>query len=69
MSKVKLSPKFQVVIPQLVREKLDLKPGEQIVVIEKEGIIHLIPLKPIKQMRGFAKGTDTQAIRDEEDRF
>jgi AbrB family looped-hinge helix DNA binding protein len=69
MSKVKLSPKFQVVIPQLVREKLDLKPGEQIVVIEKEGIIHLIPLKPIKQMRGFAKGTDTQTIRDEEDRF
>jgi AbrB family looped-hinge helix DNA binding protein len=69
MSKVKLSPKFQVVIPQLVREKLDLKPGEQIVVIEKEGIIHLIPLKPIKQMRGFAKGIDTQAIRDEEDRF
>ncbi len=69
MSKVKLSPKFQVVIPQLVREKLDLKPGEQIVVIEKDGIIHLIPLKPIKQMRGFAKGADTQAIRDEEDRF
>jgi AbrB family looped-hinge helix DNA binding protein len=69
MSKVKLSPKFQVVIPQSVREKLDLKPGEQIVVIEKEGIIHLIPLKPIKQMRGFAKGTDTQTIRDEEDRL
>ena len=69
MSKVKLSPKFQVVIPQLVREKLNLKPGEQIVVIEKEGIIHLIPLKPIKQMRGFAKGTDTQTIRDEEDRL
>ena len=69
MSKVKLSPKFQVVIPKLVREKLDLKPGEQIVVIEKEGIIHLITLKPIKQMHGFVKGTDTQAIRDEEDRF
>jgi AbrB family looped-hinge helix DNA binding protein len=69
MSKVKLSPKFQVVIPQSVREKLNLKPGEQIVVIEKEGIIHLIPLKPIKQMRGFAKGTDTKAIREEEDRF
>ena len=69
VSKVKLSPKFQVVIPQLVRKKLDLKPGEQIVVIEKEGIIHLIPLKPIKQMRGFAKDADTKAIREEEDRI
>lgn len=69
MSKVKLSPKYQVVIPQEVREKLDLKPGEQIVVIEKDGVIHLIPQKPIRQMRGFIKGVDTQGIRDEEDRF
>jgi AbrB family looped-hinge helix DNA binding protein len=56
-------------MPQLVRERFDLKSGEQIVFIEKEGIIHLVPLKPIKQMRGIAKGTDTKAIRDEEDRF
>ena len=69
MSKVRLSSKFQIVIPREVREKLNLKAGEQIVIIEKAGIIHLVPQKPIKQMRGFVKGGDTQNIRDEEDRF
>jgi AbrB family looped-hinge helix DNA binding protein len=69
MSKVKLSSKFQIVIPREVREKLNLKAGEQMVIIEKAGIIYLVPQKPIKQMRGFVKGGDTQNIRDEEDRF
>jgi AbrB family looped-hinge helix DNA binding protein len=67
--KVKLSSKFQVVIPREVREKLNLKPGEEIVMIEKSGVIRLVPQKPIKQMRGFVKGGDTQNIREEEDRF
>ena len=69
MGTVKLSPKFQVVIPRDAREKLDLKPGQQIVVIEKDGGLHLIPQKPIKETRGFVKGTDTSKLRDEEDRF
>jgi len=69
MGVVTLSPKFQVVIPRDVREKLDLKPGQKIVVIEKDGVLHLIPQKPIKEMRGFAKGIDTSKLRDEEDRF
>ena len=69
MAKVKLSSKFQIVIPREVREKLNLKPGEEIVMIENAGVIHLIPQKPIKQMRGFVKGGDTQNIREEEDRF
>jgi len=69
MGIVILSSKFQVVIPQDVREKLDLKPGQKIVVIEKDGVVHLIPQKPIKEMRGFVKGIDTRKLRDEEDRF
>jgi len=69
MAKVKLSSKFQVVIPREVREKLNLKPGEEIVMIENAGVIHLVPQKPIKQMRGFVKGGDTQNIREEEDRL
>ena len=69
MAKVKLSSKFQIVIPAEIREKMDLKAGEEIIMIEKSGVIHLVPQKPIKQMRGFIKGADTQNIRDEEDRF
>jgi AbrB family looped-hinge helix DNA binding protein len=69
LAKVKLSPKFQIVIPAEIREKMDLKAGEELVMIEKAGVIHLVPQKPIKQMRGFIKGGDTKNIREEEDRF
>jgi len=69
MGIVTLSSKFQVVIPQDVRKKLDLKPGQKIVVIEKDGVLHLIPQRPIKEMRGFIKGTNTRKLRDEEDRI
>jgi len=66
---VTISSKFQVVIPQDVRTKLDLKPGQKIVVVEKDGVVHLIPQRPIREMRGFVKGLDAQDLRDEEDRF
>jgi len=69
MGVVTLSSKFQVVIPQDVREKLGLKPGQKIVVIEKDGVVHLIPQRPVREMRGFVKGVDTRKLRDEEDRF
>lgn len=69
MGVVKLSPKFQVVIPRDVRERLDLKPGQKIVVIEKGGVLHLIPQRPVRELKGFVKGVDTSGLRDEEDRF
>jgi AbrB family looped-hinge helix DNA binding protein len=66
---VKVSSKYQIVIPRDVRERIELKPGQDVVIIEKDGVIHVIPLKPMKEMRGFAKGIDTTNLRDEEDRF
>ncbi len=69
MATVTVSSKFQVVIPQEVRTKLRLRPGQKVVVIEKDGIVHLIPLRPIKEMRGFASGVTTSDIRDEADRI
>ena len=69
MGVVILSSKFQVAIPRDIREKLNLIPGQKIVVIEKDGVLHLIPQKPMKEMRGFVKDINTQDIRDEEDRL
>jgi AbrB family looped-hinge helix DNA binding protein len=66
---VKVSAKYQIVIPQDVRERIELKPGQEVVIIEKDGVIHVIPQKPIREMRGFVKGIDTSQLRDEEDRF
>ena len=69
MTTVKVSSKYQIVIPRDIRERIELKSGQDVVIIEKDGVIHVIPLKPIKEMRGFAKGIDTTNLRDEEDRF
>jgi AbrB family looped-hinge helix DNA binding protein len=66
---VTVSSKYQIVIPEDVREKMALKPGQKVVVIEKDGVVHLIPQKSIKELRGFVKGVDTSKLRSEEDRL
>ena len=44
---------------------MKLQPGQKVVVIEKDGVVHLVPLKPIKRTRGLAKGIDIRGIREE----
>ncbi len=64
MQTVTISPKFQVVIPKKIRERLQLTPGQKVQAIVYEGRIELIPLRPMKEMRGFLKGIDTDVERD-----
>jgi len=66
MATVKVSPKFQVVIPKHVREAMGLKPGHRLVVFRFENRIELVPAEPIKKLRGFARGIDTDVPRDGE---
>jgi AbrB family looped-hinge helix DNA binding protein len=64
MNTVSISPKFQVVIPRDVREQLGLLPGQKVHVIVLDDRIELVPVRPIKKMRGFLKGIDTRVERD-----
>ncbi len=64
MAAVTISPKYQVVIPKDVRDKLQLSPGQKVEAIAYEGRIELIPVRPVKKMRGFLKGMDTHVERD-----
>ena len=64
MSTVTISPKFQVVIPRDVRERLHLKAGQQVEVIRYDDRIELVPLRPLKELRGFLKGLDTDMPRE-----
>ena len=68
METVTVSPKFQVVIPKEIRESLNLAPGQKIQALLYENRIELIPVRPIKKMRGFLKGIDT-TIKRETDRL
>jgi AbrB family looped-hinge helix DNA binding protein len=64
MDTVTLSPKFQVVIPQAIREALGLTPGEKFRVMRYGDRVELIPVKKAKDLRGFARGMDTAVPRD-----
>lgn len=64
MQTVKVSPKYQVVIPRAVRESLRVRPGQRMQVVEYEGRIEFIPERDIRQMRGFLKGIDTHFKRE-----
>ena len=61
-----LSPKFQIVIPKRVREALRLEPGSRFHVVGHDGRVELIPVRKIKEMRGFLSGIDTNVARDQD---
>jgi AbrB family looped-hinge helix DNA binding protein len=64
MSTLTISPKFQVVIPKMIREILRLSPGQKIQAIAYNNRIELIPVRAAKSMRGFLKGIDTTIERE-----
>jgi AbrB family looped-hinge helix DNA binding protein len=68
MQTVILSTKYQLVIPRDVRQRLDLAPGTRLTVIEKGGILYLVPERPIEEMRGIARGTKRKGLREKKDR-
>ncbi len=69
MTTVTLSSKYQLVIPRAVRERLDLEPGAKLTVIEKSGILYLVPERPLAELRGVARGARRKGLRDKKDRL
>lgn len=69
---VKVSPKFQVVIPEAIRNEMGLKAGTRMQVISKGNIIFLVPTRSIEETAAkfgsFFKKSDLKSIRDKKDR-
>lgn len=68
MSTVTISSKYQIVIPKEIRDKENIKPGQEVQVFYYDGRIEIVPLKKMKNLRGIARGIDTAISRDK-DRF
>jgi AbrB family looped-hinge helix DNA binding protein len=68
MKSVRLSTKYQVVLPRSSRERLGLRPGMKRTVLEKGGVILLVPERPMRAFRGVAKGATLKGLREKEDR-
>jgi len=66
METVKISPKYQIVIPRRIRESLHLRPGQRLQIMEIGNRIELIPERRIEEMEGFLEGIDTEVPREED---
>ena len=69
MSRVTVSRKFQIVIPREMRERLRLRPGQKITLLERDGIITAIPDRSIEKLRGILKGMTTTGLREKQGRL
>lgn len=66
MTAVTVSPKYQIVIPKEIRESMGIESGQRIQILTYQNRIELIPLQPIRKMKGFLKGIDTTVARDDD---
>ena len=64
METVTISPKFQVVIPKAIRDRLKLKAGQRVQAIAYDDRIELVPVRPAKALRGAFAGLDTSVPRE-----
>ena len=64
MLSVKVSPKYQVVIPKEIRESLQVSPGQRMQVVQYENRIELIPERDVSELEGFLQGIDISFDRE-----
>ena len=69
MQTATLSTKYQLVLPQAIRERLGLRPGTKLTVLDKAGVIYLIPQRPMTALRGVARGAKPRGLREKKDRL
>jgi len=64
METVTVSSSYRVVIPSRIRRRLGLEPGQKLQVILYDNRIEMIPVKAVKELRGFLKGINTGVERE-----
>ena len=64
-----ISSKYHVVLPRAVRERLQLQPRQKLTVLEKDGMIILMPQVKLEALRGIARGANVSDYRDKKDRY
>ncbi len=64
MQSVRVSPKFQVVIPRAVREQRRIEPGQKLQVLAFDLRIEFLPIECPRSLRGFLSVLDTDVPRE-----
>ena len=60
---VKVGPRGQITIPKSYRESLNIDPGDNVMIVESEGELHLRPItETIFDMRGIIQVEEPQDL-------
>ena len=59
MKTITISSKYQVVIPKEIRETIGLRVGAKLEIITYGSRIELVPIQPMKKLKGAFKGINT----------
>ncbi len=68
MSTVILSSKYEIIIPESIREEAGIRPGQKFEVFRVGGIIEVVPIEDIKSACGSLPGLNTEVEREADDR-
>ena len=66
---ITISSKYQIALPRAIRESLKLQPQQKLTVLEKDGMIILMPQIKLDALRGIARGANVSDYRDKKDRY
>jgi bifunctional DNA-binding transcriptional regulator/antitoxin component of YhaV-PrlF toxin-antitoxin module len=69
METVTLSSKYQLVLPRRARERIHARPGMRFTVVDKAGVVFLVPERPMREFRGVARGATRRGLREKSDRL
>ena len=65
MSRVKVSSKYQIVIPREVREVLNIRKGQLVSVVPIGGVIEVVPDQELATLEGAYPQISLAEVRDE----
>jgi len=69
MPQTTISPKYQIVMPKEIRREVPLASGQVVQIVAKNGVITLVPDRPLSSLRGYLKGMKTGNVREKRDRM
>jgi AbrB family looped-hinge helix DNA binding protein len=69
MEIVTVSPKYQVVIPLALRKSLKIRAGQRVELREHNGVLQLVPIRSIAQLRGIVRDLENDFEREPDREF
>ena len=69
MARVKVSSKYQIVIPRGVREVAGIRKGQMVSVVPVGGVIEVVPDRELSSLEGAYPQISLEEVRDESERW